>query len=246
MDAKKLHALFLKKVGELNIRFPVADIVKKTKYQSGTISEYMNNKKPVSQRFFKIFCDAYGFDFDEMIKADEVVIPDTPKLDELNEGQRMRRKKAIGDGTEDPGLIYVPIAAQAGYSRNFEDPVFVNQLERLYIPGLPYKGDRYRYFDVEGDSMEPTLEEGMQVIGEQVNQEDWKHINDFYIYVIVKINKVLIKRLFKKHETTFVMISDNEEYSQEPLLAEDIKELWLVKRKLDWRMTPPKRFEITV
>ena len=162
-------------------------------------------------------------------------------------GEELRRKKAVGSRDDDErGLIYVPIAAQAGYSRNFEDPVFLDQLDRLYIPGLPYKGDKYRYFDVEGESMEPTLEEGMQVIGEEVQQEDWKHISDYYIYVIVKVNRVLIKRLFKKSPETLVLISDNEHYGQELLQIAEIKELWLVKRKLDWRMTPPKRFEITI
>jgi phage repressor protein C with HTH and peptisase S24 domain len=166
----------------------------------------------------------------------------------MTDGDKIRLQKAIGRDIDDRerGLIYVPIAAQAGYSRNFEDAVFVNQLQRLYIPGLPYAGDKYRYFDVEGESMEPTLEEGMQVIGEEVMQEDWQHVSDFYIYVIVKVNRVMIKRLFRKDPSTLVLISDNEEYAQEILPIQDIKELWLVKRKLDWRMTPPKRFEIKV
>lgn len=161
-------------------------------------------------------------------------------------GAQLSKQKAFGN-TEDDGLIYVPIAAQAGYSKNFQDPVFIDQLERLFVPGLPYKGDTYRYFEVEGDSMYPTLEEGMQVIGQIIPQEYWHAISDFYIHVIVKDTQILIKRLFKKDAQTLVMISDNEEmYPQERLNIEDVKELWLVKRKLDWRMTPPKHFNITV
>jgi len=161
-------------------------------------------------------------------------------------GAQISKQKAFGN-IEDDGLIYVPIAAQAGYSKNFQDPVFIDQLERLFVPGLPYKGDDYRYFEVEGDSMYPTLEEGMQVIGQLIPQEYWQDISNFYIHVIVKDTQILIKRLFKKDANTFVMISDNEEmYPQEKINIEDVKELWLVKRKLDWRMTPPKHFNITV
>ncbi|MCU7547793.1 hypothetical protein OCK74_01645 [Chitinophagaceae bacterium LB-8] len=57
----------------------------------------------------------------------------------------------------------------------------------------------------------------------------------------------MLKRLFRKSEKEFVLISDNEDYyPQFILLTEDIKEIWLVKRKLDWEMSPPKRFEIKV
>jgi hypothetical protein len=43
------------------------------------------------------------------------------------------------------------------------------------------------------------------------------------------------------------MISDNEEfYPQFTMKKSEIKELWLVKRKIDWDMPPPKRFEIKV
>ena len=163
---------------------------------------------------------------------------------EKSAGDNIRLKKAIGD-TDDPGLIYVPIAAQAGYTRNYTDPIYINQLERLYIPGLPYKGDSYRYFDVEGDSMYPTLEDGMQVIAQRVDPEFWHSISDFYIHVIVCDSQILIKRLYRVNESEFVMISDNEDlYPQVRIAKRDIKELWLVKRKLDWKMMPPKNYEI--
>jgi phage repressor protein C with HTH and peptisase S24 domain len=116
----------------------------------------------------------------------------------------------------------------------------------LYIPGLPYKGDKYRYFDVEGDSMDPTIKEGMQVIGELVTPEDWQYAHDYYIYVIVLQNLITIKRVFKKGENHLVIISDNDLYPQQLVNMADIKEMWYVKRILDWRMPPPKQIKITV
>jgi len=162
-------------------------------------------------------------------------------------GAQLRLDKALGKSSDDEqGLIYVPIGAQAGYTRNFTDPIFINQLDRLYIPGLPYRGDRYRYFDVIGDSMEPTILEGMQVIGEYVDPEYWKDIADYYVHVIVLDNKIIIKRTFKKNPDILVLISDNDAfYPQVTIPFSDIKEIWFVKRILDWRIPPPKKIEIT-
>jgi transcriptional regulator with XRE-family HTH domain len=161
-------------------------------------------------------------------------------------GDKIRKKKAF-EPHEDEGLIFVPIAAQAGYALHFTDPKFFDDLERVNIPGTPYRGDRFRYFEVEGISMNPTMEEGMHVIGQKIEQEYWQQIQQYHIYVIVTDSQILIKRLALLDKETFVMISDNEDlYPQQILPIKDIKELWLVKRMLDWRMPPPKRFEITV
>lgn len=162
-------------------------------------------------------------------------------------GEDLRKQKAFGDTKED-GLIYVPIAAQAGYAKHFTSQIFISDLERLYIPGLPYKGDEYRYFEVEGDSMEPTIKAGMQVIGQRIPPEYWKDLQDYYIHVIVTNSQVMIKRLMRLNDgKRLVAISDNEEmYPQFDIQISTIKELWVVKRLLDWRMPPPKKFEITI
>lgn len=174
-------------------------------------------------------------------------------------GEEMRRQKAVGkDNDDEAGLIFVPVKAQAGYSRYYKDPVFVSQLLRIYLPGLPYRTDEYRIFEVQGDSMEyynernepKGLLSGIYVIGERVEQSHWEFTTQFYIYVIVTEDRIMIKRLFRKEDNrTFVCISDNpdeKEHGQFPLDKSEIKELWLVKRKIDWEMPPPRRFEIKV
>jgi|SRR6185503_11661651 len=227
----------------------LADLGSKLGYKRAqTMSDILNGDTTLTTKFVKAFCLAFGIS-EEWVETEAGMMFINKESQRIS-GSDISNQKAFGN-TEDEGLIYVPIAAQAGYSRNFLDPVYIGQLERLYVPGLPYKGDNYRYFEVEGDSMEPTLEEGMQVIAQIMEFEGWKsigeqwnNINDFYIHVIVTINQVLIKRLYKKDDETFVMISDNEDmYPQQPLKKESIKELWIVKRKLDWRMVPPKMFE---
>ncbi len=164
-------------------------------------------------------------------------------------GDELRMRKAFGDSSTDrEGLAVVPIMAQAGYSKHYLDPQFVDELEQMKVPNMPYKGDRYRVFEVSGDSMEPTLKEHFHVVGEVVEPAFWNSTAQFYIHVVVTQDRIMVKRLYRKDDNeTFVLISDNEEfYPQFTLKKEEIKELWLVKRKIDWEMPPPKRFEINV
>jgi phage repressor protein C with HTH and peptisase S24 domain len=162
-------------------------------------------------------------------------------------GDDLRRAKAFGDGGRPPGIGVVPIMAQAGYSKHYLDPKFTDELEEIQLPNLPYHGERYRVFEVSGDSMQPTLKEHFHVVAEKVEPEFWNTTAQFYIYVVVTDDRIMVKRLFRKEDGTFVLISDNEEfYPQFTMKQEEIKEIWLVKRKIDWEMPPPKRFEITV
>ena len=95
--------------------------------------------------------------------------------------------------------------------------------------------------------MEPTFKEGYFVVCERVEKEMWHTIPDYYAYVVITSEQVLLKRIFKKSDTVFIMISDNEEfYNQFTLKISDIREIWQVKRKMDWEMAPPKRFEINI
>jgi phage repressor protein C with HTH and peptisase S24 domain len=219
------------------------------KWEQGSGNPKDENDRNAIKKFFGI--DEINDDIsDEVLKSAIARYPAGAELTDKPSkptGEDLRKKKAFGtDDDDERGLIYVPIAAQAGYTRNYSDPIYITQLDRLYIPGLPYKGDKYRYFDIEGDSMSPTIEEGMQVIGELVQPEDWIHAHDYYIYVIVQQNRILVKRVFKKDEHQLVIISDNEAYPQQLIPMESIKEMWYVKRILDWRMPPPKEIKITV
>lgn len=163
-------------------------------------------------------------------------------------GEAMRLRKALGLGSSrEQGIGMVPIGAQAGYSRHYQDPVFVDELEVMHIPHLPFQGERYRVFEVSGDSMEPTLKEHFHVVAERVEPEYWNSTAQYYIHVIVTEDRIMIKRLFQKSEQEWVLISDNEEFYPQFLLPRrDVRELWLVKRKIDWEMPPPRKFEIKV
>lgn len=161
--------------------------------------------------------------------------------------EKRRKRKAESDEDQD-GIEFVPIAAQAGYLKNLVDPSTTPmKLEKIFIPGFPFRGPNYRYFEVAGDSMTPSLEEGFHVLAERCEPEYWHQQANFYIYVIVTDDQIMIKRVFWKSEEEWVIISDNEEfYPQFTLPVQRVKELWKVKRKIDWKMSPARKFEIKV
>lgn len=54
-ESDKNNIRFHKLLEQLDLRFPVAEISRKTKYTKGNISNYINNKKPVSDNFLETF-----------------------------------------------------------------------------------------------------------------------------------------------------------------------------------------------
>jgi phage repressor protein C with HTH and peptisase S24 domain len=137
--------------------------------------------------------------------------------------------------------------AQAGYVKSYEQVDYVNTLEQYSLPPcVNPAGAVWRYFEIDGDSMEPTLSAADVVLATMVPAEDWQEIKNFCVYIIHTTDQLLIKRIFRKSETEWVLVSDNEElYPQQPLQVEQIKELWLLRRHIRSRFPAPKEFKIS-
>lgn len=206
---------------------------------------YNLKKEKLDEEFKEKVASILGIDMEQLFGGIYNNLPADQQANKLT-GAELRRKKAFGEGV-DEALTFVPVFAQAGYSKHYLDPKFVSELEQVRIPNMPFKGDKYRVFEVSDDSMEPTLKEHFHVVGELVDPEFWDSTAQFYIHVVVTEERIMVKRVYRKDKEWFVLISDNEEfYPQFKLHRAEIKELWQVKRKIDWEMPPPKRFEITV
>lgn len=253
-----------------------SDILAETDYTSTTISEINSGRQWPNVVLLEILRAKFRINTDWILMGEgEMMLPaTTPNLpsewidvtDRLppsitrsqTEGDRIRSAKAFG-GKEKQGIIYVPIPAQAGYTKNLLDPVYMNELGRWKIDGLPYEGERFRVFQVKGSSMEyidpvtgkpDGLFEGMDIVAEAVETSDWKlgQIPPYHVYVVVTEDAIMIKRLLIKDGDSYVMHSDNpnEKPRQKLLLKSDIRELWYVKRKLDWGFAPPEKIEIEI
>ena len=149
---------------------------------------------------------------------------------------------------EVPFLVpLVAIKAQAGYIKGYEQVDYMEGLEKYSLPpGVNPTGAVWRYFEIDGDSMEPSLTAGDVVLATMVPIEDWNDIRNFSIYIVLTNDQLLIKRLYRKSNSEWVMISDNEEaYPQVLLKVEAVKQLWLFRRHIRSRVPQPKEFRIT-
>ncbi|RYZ25920.1 MAG: S24 family peptidase, partial [Chitinophagaceae bacterium] len=134
-----------------------------------------------------------------------------------------------------------------GYLWGYQHPDFMDALDQYSLPpGVNPIGAVWRYFEIDGDSMEPTLSPGDVVLATMVPHEDWNDIKNFCVYVILTSDQLMIKRLYKKSATNWVMISDNEEVAPQKLLpVEEVKQLWLMRRHIRSKAPVPKEFKIT-
>jgi phage repressor protein C with HTH and peptisase S24 domain len=141
----------------------------------------------------------------------------------------------------------VGIKAQAGYVKGYEQADFLETLDQYSLPpGVNPTGAVWRYFEIEGDSMEPTFSAGDIVLATMVPIEDWKDIRNFCVYIVHTADQLLIKRLYKKSATEWVLISDNEDLNpQKALAVEDVKQLWMFRRQIRSQAPQPKEFKIT-
>lgn len=142
----------------------------------------------------------------------------------------------------------VPVKAQAGYVRAMDQEVFVDTLEQYGLPpGVDPHGAIWRYWEIEGESMQPLFNSGDYILTSLVPQMDWENLRNFYLYVVVTTDKVLFKRVYCKNEREWVLISENEEHSPQQLLqVENVKEVWIYRRSIVKKAPPGKTFEIKV
>lgn len=148
-----------------------------------------------------------------------------------------------------PFLVpFVSRKAQAGYAKNYDHVDYIDTLERYSLPpGVDPRGAEWMYFEIEGSSMEPSFVSGDIILASMVPQVDWQEIRNFYVYVIICENSLQIKRLYRKSDTKWVMISDNEkDYPQTLLDVADIRQLWVYRKTWHTNAKPPKKFEIKI
>lgn len=76
--------------------------------------------------------------------------------------EQLKNKKVE---TKEFRVPLVTIKARAGYLSSYENIDLINSLDKYAIPpGVSYTGAIWRYFEVDGDSMEPALQRGDYVL----------------------------------------------------------------------------------
>jgi transcriptional regulator with XRE-family HTH domain len=148
------------------------------------------------------------------------------------------------DSAQRDNIVLVPQKAAAGYLAGYGDPEFINSLPSYRLPNI--QNGTFRMFQIQGQSMYPTLHSGAYVVGQWC--ENWvKDIKDDRVYVIVSRSPeseggVVVKRVLnriKKYQSIFCKSDNRKEYPSYTIEVSDIVEVWEVKMTLQFDIPNP-------
>lgn len=129
---------------------------------------------------------------------------------------------------------YVPASASATFVESLSN---WNEWEDKY-PIIPSGDERreidqLKIFEVEGDSMYPTLVSGSLILAKEISQSSWHYAEG--VVVAVYREFVVVKRIAenKLHTENYIVLSsDNERYGKKIVQLADLRALYQAKRIL--------------
>lgn len=214
-------------------------------------TQYKNNKSIGSDKIENILCSFPELNTEwlltgngEMLKSEGATeVIKTPRVEVIApikvEGRSLMPKVIVlkDEDVEEERIPLVPVMAQAGYLQGYDDPQYIKELPMYNLPGM--RNGTFRIFQVEGLSMYPTLQSGSYVVGQFV--EDWEHISDNRIYVVVSTEGVIVKRVLNRIEKygSLYCKSDNRVFPHINVRLKDVKEIWECKMHLSFDFLDP-------
>ncbi|AFL81165.1 putative transcriptional regulator [Aequorivita sublithincola DSM 14238] len=143
------------------------------------------------------------------------------------------------DASGNDSILLVNQKAAAGYPNNIHDMGWYQTLPAFNIPLPEFRNASYRGFQVEGDSMLPSIKPNEWVLGRAVPSIN--EATDSKIYIVVLRDSVLVKKLQKvpNNPQAIRLISLNDEYLPIDVKVRDVQELWQVNSKLSFGVDEP-------
>lgn len=192
-----------------------------------TVENYMNGTRQPKPGALVKLSNILGFNLNDLTvqNVPQETLAKEPGRDYM---QERRDKKTNAP----PQMIpLVPVKAQAGYARSYANTDFINQLDLFPIlPGIDPRGAVWRFFEVQGDSMEPSLYNTDLVLVSMVPTEDWKEIKRGQVHVVITADQVLIKKVYQQDSDHLLLRSANKKHKDKIIAFSDIKEIWLYRR----------------
>lgn len=141
---------------------------------------------------------------------------------------------AVGSRDDVVSLVdYVPVTAHATFIENLIEPSS-NQFEKIPVilrESEREEIDKYKIFEVDGDSMAPAIYDGAIVLAKEIPESRWHYaegtvVVSFAEYVVIK--RIKANRLLT--DNSLVLSSDNEKYGQMTVQLSDIRAIYKAKR----------------
>lgn len=173
---------------------------------------------PAADTALKI-AELTGVSFEWLISGREKVI-----------AERQNELQIVGD-TELPGFTLVPrldVQASAGNGSLAwsEEPVDFLAFQESWLRARNIHPKYARVLTTKGDSMEPTIRDGdVLLVDTSIDR-----IRDNSIYIVVFDGFVLVKRIHGRSDGSVMLISDNERYPPETVLAHEVPNIHVAGR----------------
>lgn len=252
MPPKYLKDIVLEYVNKSGMRFPVAEISKATGYSDGTVSEYLSGKKPISDNFFRKFCEVFKLSYADYkglgnfakttIIADDFESPTdevsdiSPKLSTSKEvkffgkNPNMRLKpeeyaEAFGDWK---GLPIYNSPITASFIETYRDTSHMEPYYYLHDP-------RFKDCDfgaiITGDSMYPEIRHGDIVLCKIVEDKRFIVFGDIY-YIVASNGLETCKYINKDHDdpkNSLLLVARNNSIDPSPLPKDMLIKLYKLR-----------------
>jgi len=204
-----------------------SDLAKKLGTYNHVINSILKGQRNITvDQLQKLFL-AYGVDANYIFGGGEAIFMDGyPAYGEIPTRSLLDRE--LG-GREN--ITLVPSKALAGYATEMQDDKFLQNLQKFSIPNM---AGELMAFEINGDSMTPTITNGDIVVCEAI--ERGQPLRDNNVYVIVT-DVVVAKRIQQVREGNSVarlnLISDNDAvYKPYPVELEEVRQILKVKCRL--------------
>lgn len=213
IQANIKHLRSLKKLSQE--RF--ADDLGWTRSMVGSYEE--GRSEPPIERLIDL-SNYFNIPIDILVRKDLRKAKDTSFIEIGN--KRVLFPVTVNEDNEDL-IEIIPAKASAGYLSGYDDPEYIEQLQKIKLPFLPT--GTHRAFPIKGDSMLP-VKDGAFVVAKYV--EDINDIKNGRTYIVLtKDDGLVYKRVYcADDENLLVLSSDNKSYKPYFVSKETILELW--------------------
>jgi transcriptional regulator with XRE-family HTH domain len=162
----------------------------------------------------------FNIPIDILVRKDLRKAKDTSFIEVGN--KRVLFPVTVNENNEDL-IEIIPAKASAGYLSGYDDPEYIEQLQKIKLPFLPT--GTHRAFPIKGDSMLP-VKDGAFVVAKFV--EDVNDIKNGRTYIVLtKDDGLVYKRVYSAdNENLLLLSSDNKSYKPYFVSKETILELW--------------------
>lgn len=131
-------------------------------------------------------------------------------------------------------IRFVPVSATASFVDSLYDVAY--DMETTEIPNTRNEifDDTYVIFQVDGNSMEPTIHHGSKILAKQIDDCQWENASG--VVVVVYGKSLVIKRIKKNAlylDNRLVLSSDNHSYGELDIERREIRGMWQALRIID-------------